>query len=183
MRTMFGFFRKDDGAAAIEALHGRIVAQSRLPAHYGPSGLPDTVEGRFESLSLHVLLVLRRLRALPDPAGDVAQDLVDRVFAHLEIALRELGIGDMGVPKRMKKIAGAFYDRTRLYDPLLDRAEPDALAAEIAGHLGIDASRLVPLARYGLATEALLDGCDLATLLAGPPFAEPAETLVEEVAP
>jgi cytochrome b pre-mRNA-processing protein 3 len=180
---MFGFRRKDKGSAALDALHHRVVEQSREPALYGPEGLPDTVEGRFEALSLHALRVLRRLRALPAPADDVAQELVDRVFAHLEIALRELGIGDFGVPKRMKKIAGAFYDRTRLYDPLLDAGDAAGLAAEIAGHLEVEAARLVPFARYALAGEQELAGCDLATLLSAPRFASAASLVAEEVRP
>ena len=111
---------------------------------------------------------------LPPPADDVAQDLVDRVFAHLEIALREIGIGDMGVPKRMKKIAGAFYDRTRLYDPLIEARDAGGLAAEIAGHLRIAPETLLPLARYCLACESTLASCHLDRLFAGPPFAGPA---------
>jgi cytochrome b pre-mRNA-processing protein 3 len=171
MRIMLGFWRKDRGRSPVDSLHERVVAQSRLPVFY-LGGLPDTVEGRFESLALHVLLVLRRLRALPAPADDVAQDLVDRVFSHLEIALREVGIGDMGIPKRMKKIAGAFYDRTRLYDPPLAARDAAALAAEVEGHLGLAAGTLLPLARYCLESEAILAGCDLDAILAGPHFAE-----------
>jgi cytochrome b pre-mRNA-processing protein 3 len=171
MCDMFGFRRRDNGRAAVDALHHRIVAQSREPAFYEGSGLPDTIEGRFESLALHSLLVLRRLRKLPAPADDVAQDLVDRVFAHLEIALREMGVGDMGVPKRMKKIAGAFYDRTRLYDPLIAAGDADGLAVEIAGHLGVEPRTLVPLARYCLASENAMAGCGLGDMLAAPCFA------------
>jgi cytochrome b pre-mRNA-processing protein 3 len=172
MQIMFGFWRKEKELSVIDRLHDRIVAQSREPVFYETEALPDTVEGRFESLALHVLLVLRRLRALPAPAADVAQDLVDRVFAHLEIALREIGIGDMGVPKRMKKIAGAFYDRTRLYDPLLDSRDAEGLAAEIAGHLGTAPEPLLPLARYCLASEPELAACDLAGLFESPRFAD-----------
>ncbi len=168
---MFGFRRRENGRALVDTLHDRIVAQSREPVFYADAGLPDTVEGRFESLALHTLLILRRLRRLPAPADDVAQDLVDRVFAHLEVALRELGIGDMGVPKRMKKIAGAFYDRTRLYDPLIERGDAAGLADELAGHLGMAAGPLLPFTRYCLASEQTLAGCELADLFTAPRFA------------
>ena len=171
MRIMFGFWKKGRGTSLVDSLHERIVAQSRSPVLY-LGGLPDTVEGRFEALALHVLLVLRRLRHLPAPADDVAQELVDHVFAHLEIALREVGIGDMGIPKRMKKIAGAFYDRTRLYDPPIEARDAQALAAELAGHLGMEAGTLLPLARYCLESEAILSGFELDAILAGPRFAE-----------
>lgn len=175
---MFGLWRRDNGRAVVDALQQRIVAQSREPAFY-EAGLPDTIEGRFESLTLHVLLVLRRLRALPAPADDLAQDLVDRVFMHFDIALRELGVGDSGVPRRMKKLAGAFYDRIRRYDPLLNAGEPAALAAEIAAHLETEPVRLVPFARAVLASEAMLAACDLDAILNAPRFA-PATALASE---
>lgn len=168
---MFGLWRRRSGDA-IGGMHTRIVSASRDPELYGPYGLPDTVQGRFESLTLHVLLVMRRLRRLPDPAGDAAQELIDAVFAHLEIALRETGVGDFGVPKRMKKLARAFYDRTSRYDPVLDRADPDALAREIATRLpdaGTEGLRHV--SRAILASERTLAEADFGAILAGPPFA------------
>jgi cytochrome b pre-mRNA-processing protein 3 len=180
MGGMFGFRRRENGQAVVDRLHHAIVAQSREAAFYERGGLPDSIEGRFESLALHTLLVLRRLRVLPPPAEDVAQDLVDRVFAHLEIALREMGVGDMGVPKRMKKIAGAFYDRTRLYDPLIVSSDARGLAAEIAGHLGIAAEPLLPLGAYCLASDRSLAACSLAELFEAPRFA-PLTALETEV--
>ena len=168
---MFGLFRRRGSEDVVARLHDAVVERSRDPAFYGDDALPDTVEGRFESLALHALLVLRRLRQLPDPAADVGQDFVDRVFAHLEIALRELGVGDFGVPKRMKKIAGAFYDRTRLYDPLLDARDAEALAKEVAFHLGLEPDRLGSLASYAVASEAVLSELDLDAILEGPRFA------------
>ena len=180
---MFGLWRRDNGRTAVDALHHLIVAQSREPALYEAGGLPDTIEGRFESLDLHVLLVLRRLRALPAPADEVAQELVDRVFAHFDIALRELGVGDSGVSRRVKKLASAFYNRMRRYDPLLNAGEPAALAAEIAGHLEIEPGGLVPLARYALASEAALAACDLDTILNAPRFAQVTAPAGEEVGP
>lgn len=170
---MFGLWRKRSGDAVGE-MHTRIVAASRDPALYGPRGLPDTVEGRFESLTLHTLLVLRRLRQLPDPAGDAAQELIDAVFAHLEIALRETGVGDFGVPKRMKKLARAFYDRTSRYDPVLDRADTDALAGEIATRLpDAELEGLRHVARALLSSERVLAKSDFGAILAGPVFAPP----------
>jgi cytochrome b pre-mRNA-processing protein 3 len=180
---MFGLWRRDNGRGAVDALHHRIVAQSREPALYEAGGLSDTVEGRFESLNLHVLLVLRRLRALPAPAEEVAQDLVDRVFAHFDIALRELGVGDSGVSRRIKKLASAFYNRMRRYDPLIEAGEPTALAAEIAFHLELEPARLMPLARYALASEAALAACDLDAILNVPRFAPVTALVGEEVGP
>lgn len=167
---MFGFRqRRARRDGLIHRLHDAVVEASRTPALYGPDGLPDTVDGRFEALVLHALLVLRRLRALPAPAADVAQDLVDALFAHLEIALRESGIGDFGVPKRMKKIGQGFYDRIDKYEPALAAGAP-ALAAAIAGRVPVPPEAAARIAAYCLETEALLAEADLDRILAGPPF-------------
>jgi cytochrome b pre-mRNA-processing protein 3 len=170
LSTMLGFRRRQSGRDLVGTLHERVVDASREPPLYEEGGLPDTTEGRFESLTLHALLALRRLRQLPPPADDVAQELVDLLFAHLEIALREMGVGDFGVPKRMKKLAGAFYDRTHRYDALLDAKDAAGLAAEIATRLEADPEGLIPVARHLLRVDAALRGASLDTLLTGDSF-------------
>ncbi|WP_375458461.1 ubiquinol-cytochrome C chaperone family protein [uncultured Enterovirga sp.] len=167
---MFGFAQRATRRRLIEALHHAVVAQSRSPALYGPGLLPDTVEGRFESLTLHVLLLMRRMRTLPPPASDVAQELVDAVFAHLEIALRESGIGDMGVPKRMKKLARAFYDRTLKYEAALEAGDAAALSEELARRLGLDPADMSAVAGYCLDAERRLAPCDVESILNGRAF-------------
>ena len=182
---MFGLWKKKSGQDVILALHGAVVEASRRPFLYAECGLPDTVEGRFEALVLHALVVLRRLRQLPPPADDVAQEFMDAIFAHLEIALREMGIGDFGVPKRMKKLAEAFFDRTAKYDPLISAADVGGLAAAIGERLALEGGALRGFAGLILASEAKLAGADLDSLLAGPPFAaagqEPSRTNLESV--
>ncbi|MGY2050932.1 ubiquinol-cytochrome C chaperone family protein [Methylobacterium sp. JK268] len=171
-------FRREDGRRrAIEALHIRINAAARVPALYLDLGVPDTVEGRFEILCLHVILTLRGLRGLPAPAADIAQDLVDSVFAQLDASLRELGVGDLGVAKRMKKLAQAFYGRAQAYDDALDARDEAALAASLArnvlGGASPEAGR--PLAAYVTAAAAALAGQDLDGLMAqGPVLPDPA---------
>lgn len=167
---MFGFGRRAAEGRLVAAMHTAIVEASRDPALYGERGLPDTVEGRFESLTLHALLVLRRLRQLPAPADVVAQALVDAVFAHLEIALREMGVGDFGVPKRMKKLAEAFYHRTDRYSAALDARSAQALSRELAERLGVGPEALTGVAAFALAAERELATCDLQRLQAGPTF-------------
>jgi cytochrome b pre-mRNA-processing protein 3 len=171
-------FRRDDGRRrTIEALHIRINAAARVPALYLDLGVPDTVEGRFETLCLHVILALRRLRQLPAPAEDIAQDLVDSVFAQLDSSLRELGVGDLGVAKRMKKLAQAFYGRAGAYDAALDAGDraglASALARNVLGREEADAAG--PLAAYVVAAAEALSGQDLDALLAhGPVLPDPA---------
>jgi cytochrome b pre-mRNA-processing protein 3 len=172
VESMFRFKRKTSGEDLVLRLHSTIVEASRRPSLYGDGGIPDTMEGRFEALVLHALVVLRRLRQLPHPADDVAQELVDALFAHLEIALREMGIGDFGVPKRMKKLAGAFFDRTAKYDPLIAAGDRSGLAAEIGERLALEPVRFEAFAGLILASEAKFSGATLEDLFAGPAFVE-----------
>jgi cytochrome b pre-mRNA-processing protein 3 len=161
---------------AIEALHHRINTASRQLGLYTELGVPDSLEGRFECLILHVILVLRRLKDLPEPAADVAQDLVNSVFLQLDSSLRESGIGDFGVPKRMKKLGAAFYGRAEGYDAALDAGDVAALrAALVRNVLGLEAPDAADgLTCYVQAAAAALSETSLDGLIeTGPPFPSP----------
>lgn len=179
------FRRGGDRAEVIRALHGRVNAAARVPALYTRLGVPDTIEGRFEALCLHAILVLRRLRALPAPAPEVAQELVDSVFRQLDASLREMGIGDFGVPKRMKKLAQSFYGRAAAYDPGLDAGDATALALALSRNVmaADDAGAGRGLAAYALAAERALAQADLDALLGqGPRLPDPAAFATEAAA-
>ncbi len=103
----------------IERLHAEIVAAARDPAFFTTYGIADSFEGRFEVVTLHAWLALRRLSALPPPAPEIAQDLTDLLFRHFDLALRELGVGDTSVPKHMRRLAEAFLGRCAAYDAAL----------------------------------------------------------------
>ena len=118
--------------AFIEQILGEIVAAARRPALYQALGAPDRIDCRFELLTLHAGLVLRRLAALGGVADAIAQDLVDSLFAHFDDTLREIGYSDIGVSKRLKAMGGAFYGRNAAYAAALDEASPDDLAAALA---------------------------------------------------
>lgn len=134
---IFGLFRKTPHAATVARLHEAIVAQSRLPAFYlPPFGAPDTLEGRFEILTLHAGLVLRRLSLSPEPGPELAQALSDAVFTRFDDALREIGISDVGVPKKMKKLASAFMGRGVAYAEALTQGEAELAAALARNVLG-----------------------------------------------
>ncbi|MGB3448011.1 MAG: ubiquinol-cytochrome C chaperone family protein [Xanthobacteraceae bacterium] len=102
-----------------------IVAQAREPAFYTDYGVPDTVDGRFDLVVLHLWMVLRRLGAA-DPQK-LAQGLFDHFCGDMDSNLREMGVGDMTVPKRMQAFGEAFYGRSAAYDAAL-REGRDALA-------------------------------------------------------
>lgn len=170
---VFSLFRKDPRRTTIATLYKRIATASRAPGLYAALGIPDTLEGRFEALSLHMVLALRALRGLPQPADEVAKDLTDAFFRDMDASLREMGVGDTVVPKRMKKIAESFYGRAHAYDPPLNGADEEGLALALGRNVYGSEAPATPLARYALATDRGFKTVDLDTLLeAGPVFPE-----------
>lgn len=151
----------------IEAIYGMIVAQARLPVFYQRYDVPDTVNGRFDMVLLHLWVVLRRLRE-SGRGGALAQALFDRFCSDMDANLREMGVGDLTVPKRMLKFAEAFYGRTAAYDSALQEGGGE-LAVALARNvlLDPDASRAVPLAAYVEAAIAGLDTVEEPRLLSG----------------
>jgi cytochrome b pre-mRNA-processing protein 3 len=126
----FNHFRKPLAAppGTIEAIYGMIVAQAREPLFYRELGVPDTVNGRFDMVLLHLWLVLRRVRSI-DYGGRLSQALFDHFCSDMDANLREMGVGDLTVPKRMQKFGEAFYGRAAAYDAGLEAgAEPMAQA-------------------------------------------------------
>src|SRR5262245_54639907 len=115
---MFKRFFGSDRAAkekVTASLYDQIVAAARQPAFYAVGGVPDTPLGRYEMISLQLFLVLHRLRGEVGAIREIAQELTDRFFAELDHSIRELGVGDLSVPKRMKKLARMFYGRVVSY--------------------------------------------------------------------
>jgi cytochrome b pre-mRNA-processing protein 3 len=106
---IFGLFRKSADADAVYAVYSAIVAQSRQPRFYADWGVPDTVTGRFDMISLHMALVLRRLRSEGKEAGEFSQALFDLFFRDMDRSLREMGVTDLGVPKKIQKMGSLFY--------------------------------------------------------------------------
>lgn len=130
-----------------EALYERIVAAARQKVFYSEWAVPDTPLGRFEMVSLMMLLFQHRLRGEPGTAREVAQVLIDEFFTDVEHSLRELGISDPGVPKRMKRLARMFYGRTAAYTDALDRDDAAALAAALGRNVRPDAAAWPEAAR------------------------------------
>ena len=171
---IFGLFRRNPFEDQVARLHEAVVAQSRLPAFFLlPYGVADTFVGRFEILTMNAGLVLRRLSLLPEPGPDLAQLLSNAIFSRFDDALREMGISDVGVPKKMKKLAGAFLGRGAAYAEALKQGEA-ALAAALARNVLNGAGDGAPLAGYYMRAKALLDETPLETFMRGEaPFAAP----------
>lgn len=143
----------------IESIYGAIVAQARLPAFYRDYGVPDSVDGRFDMLVLHLWLVLRSWRGRED--AETSQALVDRFCSDMDHNLRELGVGDLTVPKRMVKFGEALYGRARAYDGALEesgQALAQALNRNIYnGHDLASAERLARYVREAASAELVAD--------------------------
>lgn len=156
--------------AAGEALYAQTVAQSRQPALYADLGAPDTVEGRFELYSLHVYLILERLKGQGDAAADAAQCLFDTYVSALDNALREMGVGDMSVGKKMRKLGEAFYGRVASYEEALaalpDTTALDALLTRTV-YEGADPAKVPELRAYVLKQRATLQAQSVEGLVGG----------------
>jgi cytochrome b pre-mRNA-processing protein 3 len=174
---MFSLFRPTPNRALIDRLSGEIVAAARRPALFTEYGIEDSVNGRFEALTLHAALALHRLNRLPPPGPEMAQDLADAIFRSFDAALRERGAGDLSVPRQMKTFAAAFLGRAAAYDQAL-KGDPQGLSAALrrnvyGGHGDPDR-----LARYVKAAAAALDKAALGDFFAaGITYPDPNATL------
>ena len=163
-------FRRSRNATSIASLYGAIVAQARVPAFYVEFGVPDTIEGRFDLLVLHLVLVLRRLSQAAARGREFGQQLFDAFCRDLDGNLREMGVGDLTVPKRMRGFGEAFYGRQAAYLAALEAQNPadfeNALSRNILQLEGSDA-RGAGLARYARAVAGRLDAQHDAALFGG----------------
>jgi cytochrome b pre-mRNA-processing protein 3 len=152
-------FRRNRRPDTISVLYGAIVAQARRPVFYREYAVPDTLDGRFDLLLLHLVLVLRRIRAIEDGSA-LSQQLFDHFCSDMDHNLREAGTGDLAVPKRMRAIGEAFYGRFQAYEEGLENGRlTPVLIRNVYG--GRDVAQAGRLATYIEATArhlAALDG-------------------------
>ncbi len=163
-------FGKRSNQPVVDALYEAIVASARQPHFYSQWGVPDTPLGRFEMLSLHMFLFLERARASNATLGALAQEVTDEFFKDIDHSLRELGINDVSMPKRMKKLARMFYGRAEAYRAALVGGDAAALAAALARNIRPDAPGWADaplLAAYVERASVALAAEDDAALLAG----------------
>ncbi|HLZ81945.1 MAG TPA: ubiquinol-cytochrome C chaperone family protein [Caulobacteraceae bacterium] len=157
---------------AAERLYAAAASQARTPALYARMGTPDTVEGRFELLTLHVILLIGRLKDGPPEAAAVRQTLFDVYVGNLDAALREMGVGDLTVGKRMRKLGEAFYGRALACETAF-KALPDTRPLEeTLARTVFEASPGAepgPLADYLKRCRETLAAGDVEALIAGAP--------------
>ena len=190
---LLDFLKPRDKTASVQGAYVSIVKQARRPELYAPGCAPDNFDGRFDMMALHVHLVLRRMRALGMGRSDVGQDLFDMFFKDMDQAMREAGVGDMGVGKKVQKMVEAFYGRATAYDGVLDAQGDNAqgdnepgenASSDISDIYDILSRNLYPdaaispqqeaglraLTAYALALEAHLAGLTLDDILSGQGF-------------
>lgn len=158
------------------------MAQSRLPIFYAEFGVPDTVTGRFDLIVLHLVLLLRRLERTAGSGPALGQLLFDRFCSDLDGNMREMGIGDLAVPKHMRRFGEAFYGRQAAYLAALDAADQQAFENALARNILAEAAngKAACLARYARAVVRELDAEQEDDLLSGEVAFPSAETFADE---
>lgn len=163
---------------AVARLYMDVVEAARRPAFFGEGGVPDSVAGRFDMIVLHAFLVFRRLKGGDEGARAFAQALFDHMFADIDYNLRELGVGDLSVGKKVKAMASDFYGRVSVYEQALDAADDAALVDALRRNLydGDDPGpgRIQAMAAYMRREDSALaagpiDGILSGTVSFGPP--------------
>jgi len=153
------FFKRGDDTAY--HLYGAVVAQARQDAFYTEFQVPDTLDGRFDMIVLHAILVFRRLEAIGPRGHQLAQRTFDIMFRDMDQSLREMGVGDLSVPKKIKAMAQAFYGRADAYAAALDGNGEETLADVLTRNIYPEADggreKGARLARYVARTAAFLD--------------------------
>jgi cytochrome b pre-mRNA-processing protein 3 len=180
---LLGRSRVDDEATM--RLYHAIVAQARQPVLYQRFAVPDTVEGRFEMIVLHSVLFFARLQREGEVGKALAQKVFDLFATDMDRSLREMGVGDLGVPKRMKAIGRSFYGRLEAYGKPLADGDRAGLAEALQRNLFPDEA-LAPvqtedLAAYAFAVSSALDDEAFADLAKGDVrFPDPTASLRSE---
>ena len=157
---VFGLFRKrKHNQAIMTRQYETLTRASRQPVFFLDYGMPDTVMGRFEMVAIVMILFFRRTAKSPTSGQQLAQEIVDAFFQDIDHSIRELGIGDVGVPKRMKKFAGMFYGRLEAYSKAMEAGDATALAEALRRNIHPEkpeAPDMLAMAHYMLETEQLI---------------------------
>ena len=166
-------FGRQANRQVVDALYEAIVASARQPLLYSRWEVPDTPLGRYEMVSLHMVLFLERAHGVA-ALDELAQEVTDEFFKDVDHSLRELGINDVSMPKRMKKLARMFYGRADAYRKAIAASEEGADEAALAAALARNVAPQQPgwphgpaLAAYVMRAHAALGAQDDDALLAG----------------
>src|SRR5215472_7337773 len=166
-------FRAAGEARAAGALYAAVVAQAREPRFFSTLGVPDTLDGRFESVVLHIFLVAQRLKSEPSKAAaGLSRALLESFVTDMDRSLREMGAADLGVGRRVTAMAEGLYGRLRAYEAALEESGDAALEAALRRNLygtvdTPDEAALTAVCRYVRRQHAALASQTIAALQAG----------------
>lgn len=166
---ILSLFTKKPDPAPVHAAYTAIVAQSRQPRFYAEWGVPDTVTGRFDMISLHLSLLFRRLRQEGPAARDFSQALFDLFFKDMDRSLREMGVGDLSVGKKIQKMGALFYGLLAKVSEALDRQDGAGLEEVLRRNIYADMepAHAGLLAAYLMAQAGSLESQPVASITAG----------------
>jgi cytochrome b pre-mRNA-processing protein 3 len=180
---VLGILRRNRYERTGYELYGIAVAAARDLHFYTVLGVPDTLDGRFDLVGLHAWLLIRRLRALPPPGAPLAQAVFDAMFSDMDVNLREMGVGDLSVGKKVRAMWEAFHGRASAYDTATSSGDRAALTEALTRNIwrGAEPPAGAPdsLLRLTVAQDAHLSTQTLATLSAGRATFLPAETAAQ----
>ena len=167
--NIFDFFNKSPENKAAHRLYKTIVMQSRTPGFYLEWGVPDTVDGRFDMIALHTFLILHRLKKNHPETSRLNQSLFDVLFADMDQNLREMGVGDLSVGRKIKKMTAVFQGRLIAYENALQTADDleGALGRNLYRHVEPDPEHVKSIANYVRSQVEALDKTPTETLTAG----------------
>ena len=132
---MFAWFRRRrDRKQTAQNIYGSIVAQAREPDFYSVLGVPDTLEGRFEILVIHLFLASQAIGAT-QWSNDLPAEFIELFIADMDVTMRELGISDIRVPKKMRELSSVLHDRLQAYRAAFEKADPAALIQILKRHV------------------------------------------------
>jgi Uncharacterized conserved protein len=155
---ILSLFRRNTATQPVYAVYSAIVAQSRQPRFYADWQVPDTVTGRFDMISLHMALLFRRLRAESGPQKQFSQAVFDLFFKDMDRSLREMGVTDLGVPKKIQKMGNIFFGLLAALNAAMDSKDVAAVEQVLSRNIFEDSTgpHVRALADYLFAEDEVL---------------------------
>ncbi len=155
---ILSLFRRNTATKPVYAVYSAIVAQSRQPRFYADWQVPDTVTGRFDMISLHMALLFRRLRSESGPKKQFSQAVFDLFFKDMDRSLREMGVTDLGVPKKIQKMGNIFFGLLAALNAAMDSKDVAAVEQVLSRNIFEDGAgtHVRALADYLFAQDEVL---------------------------
>lgn len=145
------FRRQRERRRQADALYSALVAQARSSEFYTELGVPDSLDGRFEMVVLHVYALTRGVEGRSQAQTELSRLVMEAMIDDMDRTLREIGVGDMSVGKKVKQMAAAFYGRARAYDSALAAGDAElhqALLRNVYAGDDVDSAVVDRIARY-----------------------------------